>query len=54
MNNERPIDRKRRSWRQAETEIGDWVRDHMVNNQMRLGLPDDRASWPTPRAVQSI
>ena len=54
VNDERPIDGTRRWWKKAETEIDDWVSDHMVNNQTRLGLPDDRTSWPSPRALQSI
>lgn len=51
---ERPIDETRRWWRNAEAQIDDWVSDHMASNRERLGLPEDRTSWPTPSGLQSI
>jgi hypothetical protein len=51
---ERALDGTRRWWRNAEPQIDDWVSDHMTSNRERLGLPEDRANWPVPSALQSI
>jgi hypothetical protein len=36
-------------WADAETQIADWIRDFLTNNQQRLHLPDDSAEWPLPK-----
>jgi len=51
---ERALDRTRRWWRDAEHQIDDWVSDHMTSNRERLGLPEDRASWPVPSALRTV
>jgi hypothetical protein len=42
-----------RSWTQADAQITDWMTDYLVNNRERLGLSEDRDTWPPLRALRT-
>jgi hypothetical protein len=52
--NARPARATRQWWTNAEGHIEEWVSDYLAKFTQRLGLSEDKSTWPPPRSQQTL